>query len=75
MRLEKNGAAWLICTAVGFPIAYKAIPVATEARRHSKNHHIYASDWDQLQPCHIFFMAIFTLPGFGDFPDYLAHES
>lgn len=30
-----------------------------ELHRHSKSHHIYASDWDQLQPHHIF-MAIFT---------------
>ena len=49
------------------PIHYKWIALPIELLRHSKTHHIYASDWDQLQPCHIFFMAIFTLLALKDF--------
>lgn len=50
------------------PIHYKWIALPIELLRHSKNHHIYASDWDQLQPCYVFFMTIFTLLASRDFP-------
>ena len=46
----------------------KQFLLSAQELRRSKNHHIYASDWDQLQPCHIFFMGYLYAAGFEGLP-------